>query len=347
MSDSAGIGWLPAVLGACLSSLLLMGCTPVDTQNTGEPEAQPAVTVYYGTNRNRREGQAPRRMFGEQRGNFEVGLARVTGTGDAEKTRLAAVDRIPPEQFHGRLAAAVAAAPEPSILVFVHGFLRSFDQVGRLVAEFAVDTGYQGVPVMWSWPSTSNPARYTVDETNVMWAQADFARFLRGIIEESGAETVHLVAHSLGGRALSAVVLRRLLPAGVNLAPVGEFVLLAPDIDRDIFVRDIGPPLVAAGLDVTLYTSANDKAMAAALAVHGHYRAGDSTGGPVVLPGIETIDVTSANRSILGHSYFEESDAVARDLAALLNDRLTAAQRDELVPVGDGASRYWRLSLTP
>jgi len=127
---------------------------------------------------------------------------------------------------------------------------------------------------------------------------------------------------------------------------VGEVVLLAPDIDQEIFSRDIAPVMVGAGLNVTLYTSANDKALATAHTVHGSRRAGDSSGGgPIVVAGVETIDVTAANRSILGHSYFEESTDVASDLGQLLNAGTRASERDNLLPVEQGGQVHWRLTI--
>ena len=180
--------------------------------------------------------------------------------------------------------------------------------------------------------------------SSIKWSQPHFAQFLQDVLEHSGATRVHLVGHSLGGRSLSRTIVQDLLPAGVDLSAVGELVLLAPDIDQEIFTRDLAPVLLDAGLSVSLYTSANDKAMASAYMVHGGRRAGDSSGGgPVTLAGMETIDVTAANRSILGHSYFEESEMVAEDLADLLSGGARAPQRDRLELVEEGGKTYWRL----
>ena len=140
-------------------------------------------------------------------------------------------------------------------------------------------------------------------------------------------------------------MLYKLIPSGLDLSVVGEFVLLAPDIDQDIFRREFAPGLVDAGLRISLYTSANDKAMASARAVHGYRRVGDSGAGPVLVPGMESIDVTSANRSFLGHSYFGESRAVARDLGILINQGWSAAQRPGLIRVNGRAGDSWQLSV--
>ena len=324
--------------------LLLSACTGSEPQ---EPEATPRIetTVFYGTDRNRRDDTRPGKFYGENRGEFERGMALLSGTDRESKTRLEAVNPMPRDRFIEKLRDAIGQAEQPDALVFVHGYLRSFRQASGVLAEFVEQTGFPGVPVLWSWPSTSNPARYTVDETNIMWAQQDFARFLQDILTDSGARTVHLVGHSLGGRGLVTVTLLNLRQQGVDLSGVGQFVLLAPDVDEEIFRRDMAPALVKAGLQVTLYTSANDKALLTAYRVHGHRRAGDSSEGPLLFPGIETIDVTAANRSILGHSYFEESEVVARDLALLLNSGLTASEREGLTPLWRDGIQYWQLIM--
>ena len=324
-------------------SLFLAACA-AEPEKTGSPAVVEITEVFYGTNRDRIEqkGAAPR--YGQDRGYYQLGVASVHGMPAEDKTRVDSVAPLPPGEFNSRLRAAVAAAPEPVVFVFVHGFLRSFGRVARSVAEFSANTRFVGVPVMWSWPSTSNPARYTVDETNMDWAMPDFARFLQNIFAESGAHKIHLVGHSLGGRALSKVVIYELLPANLDVSRVGQFVLLAPDIDQEIFRRQYAPALLAADLNLSLYTSANDKAMASARAVHGYPRAGDSAGGPLLVPGIETIDVTPANRSFLGHSYFGESDAVASDLGLLLNRGLPAAERPGMQFVETKSGEFWRLT---
>ena len=236
-------------------------------------------------------------------------------------------------------------ADSPVLLVFIHGYNRSFKQISTLISKWVVSTRFRGVPVIWSWPSSHNPAGYLEDETNMRWSQPHFAQFLHGLTERSGAETIHLVGHSLGARALTNVMLQELIPTGVDRSKIGEYVLLAPDIDAEIFKRDLAPSLVAAGLNTTLYTSANDKAMASARTLRGYPRAGDSSTEPVVIDGMETIDVTDANKSILGHSYFEESQLVSQDLAILLNERKPAAQRPNLVQAQTPVGTYWRLTI--
>ena len=296
-----------------MSTLLMVACaSTADKTSFDEPVS--LIDVYYGTDRNRRQTDKPEKFYGLERGNVEFGIARIRDADPEAKTELIDVQPLEREEYLTRLQSAVRLAQSPELLVFIHGYNRSFKQISKLVGELAFNTGFKGVPVIWSWPSSRNPAGYLEDETNLRWSRPHFTQFLRDLIEHSGADTVHLIGHSLGARALTDAVLHDLLPNGIDPGKIGEYVLLAPDIDTEIFERDLAPSLVAAGLDTTLYVSTNDKALASARTLRGYPRAGDSsTDDPVVIDGIETVDVTAANKSILGHSYFEESQLVNRD----------------------------------
>ncbi|MEH6519508.1 MAG: alpha/beta fold hydrolase [Halioglobus sp.] len=332
------------LLSLLFSVSLFAGCAGVEPQkyaDGGDPNI--ATQVFYGTDRNLQDASKPSRFYGLKRGTVSYGVASVSVVKSNRKTTLEEVNPTSPEEFLQQLQAAVESAKSAKILVFVHGYNRSFHQVSKQIAEFCLTTGFDGVPVIWSWPSSRNPAGYLEDETNMRWSQPHLARFLRVVIDQSGAETVHLVGHSMGARGMTDVLLRDLLPGGINKEKIGEYVLLAPDIDAGIFRRDLAPQLVASGLHTTLYTSANDKALASAYALRRYPRAGDSSYGPVVVSGIETIDATQANKSILGHSYFEESDEVSDDLAELLNSRKPAERRPGLEYVGGEGAGYWVL----
>jgi esterase/lipase superfamily enzyme len=126
-------------------------------------------------------------------------------------------------------------------------------------------------------------------------------------------------------------------------------VLAAPDVDRDAFeflaseIRD-----VANG--VTLYAAANDKALDASRIFAGNRpRAGDvplPPQGPVVVTGIDTIDISAVSTAYLSlnHSLYAEHSDLLTDLGQLLrtdirppDKRISAYKRIE----GAGGA-YWR-----
>ena len=87
-----------------------------------------------------------------------------------------------------------------------------------------------------------------------------------------------------------------------------QVVLAAPDIDADVFRERIAPAIINQARQVTLYASSNDLALTASRTFNsGDLRAGDTSRGLVVTPGIETIDVSGVDTSLLGHSYYGDN----------------------------------------
>ena len=128
---------------------------------------------------------------------------------------------------------------------------------------------------------------------------------------------------------------------GEESALFNQIILAAPDIDAEIFCRDLAPALTRSSNRVTLYASSNDQALAASKKVHGYARAGDSGTGLVVLPGIETIDVSMLDTNLLGHSYYGSSNPILADIRQLIEFALPAAQRHWLLPKPHGELTYW------
>jgi hypothetical protein len=104
-----------------------------------------------------------------------------------------------------------------------------------------------------------------------------------------------------------------------------------------------GPPRGSPppGRPITLYSSAEDLALAASKKVHGYPRAGDSAPGLILMPGIETIDATSVDTNLRGHSYFAEARSVLSDIFYLVRSNQRADQRFGLRGVDIEGGRYW------
>lgn len=166
-------------------------------------------------------------------------------------------------------------------------------------------------------------------------------QFLSDVAARSGARQVSLIAHSMGNRALTSA-LRDLSFLPEETRPdFREVILTAPDVDADLFKSDIAPAIVKTARRVTLYASSNDRALAYSKTVHGYPRAGDSGRQLLVLPGIDTIDVSAVDTSLLGHSYYGSNDTVLADLFDLLHEGKSPDQRKWLSPQEFGAMKYW------
>ncbi len=250
--------------------------------------------------------------------------------------------------FHGHLSASVAASPAQDLLVFIHGYNVDFQSAVRRTAQISVDLPFEGVPVCYSWPSRGTLLGYSVDETNAEWTTTHLKQFLLELAEHSGASSINVIAHSMGNRPMTAAMqqISWQLDAAAG-KPFDRVVLAAPDVDADRFRRDFGPSLLDVANHVTLYASSDDQALMISKGVHGYQRAGESGQYVVVVPGVETIDVSGIDLSLLGHSYYGDSESMLRDLYKVVRARLSAANRPGLIARHSGEMIYWQLAQAP
>jgi esterase/lipase superfamily enzyme len=209
------------------------------------------------------------------------------------------------------------------------------------------DLGFPGAPVFYSWPSQGTSFGYTFDESNVLWTQTNLKRFIAEFADRSSADSIYLVAHSMGNRALTGAVKELMQEKPQVRAKIREIILAAPDIDAEIFKRDIAPYIVTATPSVTLYSSSNDKALKASQEVNGYPRAGDSGSGLVVVPGIDTIDSSEAETDFVGHAYYAESKSIISDMFELIHHQKRPDARPALKAESGQAGRYWRFVRQP
>ncbi len=249
--------------------------------------------------------------------------------------------------FFSELRDRVDQSEAKDAFVFVHGFNVTFEDAARRTAQLAYDLKFQGAPIFYSWPSQGGLFQYAVDETNVVWTVPHLQQFLKEIAGRSGARSVHLIAHSMGNRALTSALRELSLERPAAPPLFHEVVLTAPDIDAEIFRRDIAPAIITTARRVTLYASSNDEALVVSKQVHGYPRAGETGEGLVVIPGIETIDVSAVDTSLLGHSYYGDNATVITDMIDLVRNSKSAQQRSWLVAARLHDLFYWVFLADP
>ena len=302
--------------------------------------------VYFGAERGEisfgitRVGIPPGHQLGRQE---EPSLLKFEWSPDEHKhIKVQNILPLSPEEFSQRIARAVADSPERKMMVFVHGYNVEFAEANRLLAQFANDLKFDGPVVLFSWPSRGSLTAYVVDETNAEWSQAHFTRFLATLLDEIPDINIYLFGHSMGnriiGRSVNALAGDR--PAS-HLAAFREMIMIAPDIDADVFREDMAPRLVRTGIHLTVYASSKDRALMASKAFHGYKRAGDAGDGLLVVEGVETVDASDASGGLLGHSYFAEDRRIMEDIFAILQTGQRAENRFGLEAVDSEDGRYW------
>jgi esterase/lipase superfamily enzyme len=246
------------------------------------------------------------------------------------------------DEFYGGLRTCIAKSDRKEAFVFIHGYNVGFETAVRRTAQIAYDLKFKGAAIAYSWPSEEGLFSYTVDETNVAWTVPHLKQFLQDIAQRSDATSVHLVAHSMGNRALTSALREMAMEQKGNCPKFHEVVLTAPDVDADVFRRDIAPAIIHTADRVTLYASSNDKALIASRKVHGYLRAGESGDAMIVVPGIDTVDVSDVDTSLIGHSYYGSSTTVLADLFELMQGSKPPDQRKWLQSMRLGTQKYWK-----
>lgn len=229
--------------------------------------------------------------------------------------------------------------------VFVHGYNVAFDDAALRTAQITYDLDFRGAPVFYSWPSQASLGGYTVDESNVEWSTLNLKHFLLDYAQRSEAKDIYLIAHSMGNRALTRAVAALFTEHPELRGRFKEIILTAPDVDADVFKRELAPKLTAGCDKITLYVSDGDKALLASKEVHGYPRLGDAAVGITVVPGIETVDASGLDTSFLEHSYFAENTSVLKDIRRLVLEGLRASQRGLQEKQAGAAGRYWKFEL--
>ncbi len=220
------------------------------------------------------------------------------------------------DPFFESVAAAVIKSPRHDAFVFVHGFNVSFEDAARRAAQMAFDLEFQGAPIIYSWPSNGELFDYAVDEANVIWTVPHLERFFETLAARSGAARIHVIAHSMGNRAVCDALERLSRSAWADKSPLRHLVLTAPDIDAGTF-KELAARFRTTADTVTLYASSNDKAILLSQKIHRYPRAGT----PLVLsPGVETVDASAVDTDFLGHSFFSAARTVLSDIFWLLRD---------------------------
>ncbi|MBS1872691.1 MAG: alpha/beta fold hydrolase [Acidobacteria bacterium] len=240
------------------------------------------------------------------------------------------------DPFYEKLSARVKQSTRKEAFVFIHGYNTTFADAARKAVQLAADLSFDGAPILYSWPSMGQFRGYFSDEKNVAWSVPHLDAFLAQVAERSGATRIHLIAHSMGNRAMTGALKeigkRRTGPK------FQQIVLAAPDI-RVNQIRQLEEAMLPLAHRVTLYASRNDDALILARIIDGIARAGENI-NDVVVPGIDAVDASAVRTDFIGHGYFAASTSVISDLRQLLHED-AAPQTRRLLPAKLANLLYW------
>lgn len=154
------------------------------------------------------------------------------------------------------------------VLIFVHGFNTTYEESVFRFAQIVHDTGARAAPILFTWPSQGSLFDYLYDRESANFSRSALEAMIKRTTDDPRVRSVTVMAHSMGSwltmEALRQLAIReRGLPAKIR-----NVVLASPDVDIDVFGRqldDIGkaPGRTAARSPArfTIFASADDRAL--------------------------------------------------------------------------------------
>lgn len=237
------------------------------------------------------------------------------------------------------------------LLVFLHGYRTTLASGLMRAAQLKVDMKIEGSVVLYSLPSRGTWWAYGGDRD----AAADpiAAEHVRDLLlalsKDTGAERIHLVAHSLGSEMLMRALNELWKMEQPNPPkPFGEVIFAAPDVDHQDFVS-IVPRITELSERVTVYASQRDLPLMLVSWLVEKSRAGFDPAKLAGLPNVDSIETTSSWRSSFwgnwGHWDFTEH--AVDDVRAVVWLSLLPEGRARLIKPrqSDDGKHYWAVEI--
>ena len=203
---------------------------------------------------------------------------------------------------------------EDGLLVYIHGYNTGLKRACREAAILAARTGFDGRLLLFSWPASSTVFTYRKDARRLAASMPAIRSSLDRLSEEFRAGDISVIAHSMG----SVAVASELQSSPVRNVPLGDLILIAPDIDLDTFAESL-PTLKERFRDISVLVSETDRMLLLSEIVNSGSRLGRTT--DVEAPGVRVIDVSDLGDLGFGnHLYHLNSDEVAEELRGILAD---------------------------
>jgi len=271
-----------------------------------------------------------------------------SGAREAERRFIAAID------------SQLAKSNNKELVLYVHGYRVTFDEVAVQMGSFAHYLGH-GAMVTFQWPTGLNFWNYLTDCPRAERYIPDIERLI-ALLARSSAEKVNVLAYSCGSPLLAAALarLRARHPAEgrAELAKryrIGNIIFAASDVDLKTFAHEYVPPGLDLGQQLIVYASRNDRALGFSSLIAGASRLGKpdiADLSPKELerlaadPRLQVIDVSDVRGAhelggMRGHGYWYANDWISTDVTLSLRHPIPPEKRC-LVNM-PGTSRIWRL----
>jgi esterase/lipase superfamily enzyme len=171
------------------------------------------------------------------------------------------------------------------ILIATHGYNNNFADAVSKAKGVGDDIEYDGIVVVWAWPSEGRGGFYFQDEAAAAWSGPHFTDFFQKLLSISDFK-FDLFAHSMGNHILLSFVQTVTGRRGSDFAK--SYVFAAPDVDQSEFRQRLR---TTSGQFFTLYACTNDYLLRVSAYLHSTNGIRAGTGGDnlLLMNGLQSI----------------------------------------------------------
>ena len=254
------------------------------------------------------------------------------------RTEFAVVDPVvyrSDASFISEIDREVAARPagQRRLLLFIHGYNNTTTDAILRLTQFVEDTGFPGVPVLFTWASAARAPRYVYDLNSALVARVKLKE-MADILVRTRAESVDIFAHSMGTfLAMEGLVEAQQTGRLDRGGRIATIMLASPDIDIDLFrtqIELLPPPILD---KMYILVSRDDRVLRVSRLIAGGIpRVGAADAAELEQLGMTVIDLSEIDDSSSGsHSKFAGSPEVVQLIGAGLN---SAGRFDDTATLG-------------
>ena len=229
------------------------------------------------------------------------------------------------------------------VLLFIHGFNTSFDEARFRLAQIVTDGGFNGVPVLFTWPSKGSLFAYGSDRESAMASRDALGHLLALLAAEPDIGKIHVLAHSMGAWLAMEALRENAIAGHPDLdGHLGDVMLAAPDIDLDVFRQQMAR--LGSFVHVSIFAAANDRALSLSSMMADRPRLGaldpskPSDREAIRSLGVQVIDLSQDSVGLLGHATYANAPQVIKGIGAELGAARTEDRDTQAVLDGTEAA---------
>ncbi|MEM1152130.1 MAG: alpha/beta hydrolase, partial [Pseudomonadota bacterium] len=225
--------------------------------------------------------------------------------------------------FANDLDVALSQRPpsQREVLVFIHGYNTDLPASIMRMAQIVEDTGFSGIPIVFSWPSRGQLFQYGYDLNSALHARDELTQTVE-LVAATRTTGMNFVSHSMGNILAVEAMRQDQMTNNFNKSgKISSIVLAAPDIDVELFAKQLRA-FPEGSRNFYILVSKDDQALALSRSLAGGVtRVGAADAERLSELGVTVIDLTKVDdQSDLNHSKFASATEFVQLIGGWLNE---------------------------